>query len=61
MHKIGPGAGSGTKQETPQGYEVEFYKAGEFVQFRVYAYTDELLMATRITEWVRDGKLVVSA
>jgi hypothetical protein len=57
MHRIGPGPGSGTQQETPQGYEVVFFRDNKHIQFRCYAYTDEILMAMRITEWVRDGQL----
>jgi hypothetical protein len=55
MFKIGPGPESGHKMEEPQGYEVEFFAGGVFTEMRVYAYTDELLMAQRICTWVRTG------
>jgi hypothetical protein len=55
MHRFG----DGQRMDEAQGYRVEFFKRGEFVESRSYAFTeqDEAIMATRITEWVRLGYL----
>lgn len=55
MHRFG----DGQRMEEPQGYNVEFFKRGEYIENRSYSYSveDEAIMATRITEWVRLGYL----
>jgi hypothetical protein len=54
MHRFG----DGERMDEPQGYRVEFFKRGEFVESRSYAYdADESKMSERITEWVRLGYL----
>lgn len=60
MHYIGPGPRSGHKADEPQGYEVEFYRAGDCVQIRAYSYSDidERAMLRRITDWVRKGEIL---
>lgn len=57
MHRFG----DGQRMEEPQGYNVEFFKRGEYIENRSYSYSveDEAIMATRITEWVRLGYLPV--
>ena len=54
MHRFG----DGQRMAEPQGYKVDFFLSGEFVESRSYQFdADEATMATRITEWVRHGKL----
>ena len=54
MHRFG----DGKRMPDPQGYSVEFFEAGEFVETRSYQFdVDEMTMLTRIANWVRLGKL----
>jgi len=58
MHRFG----DGVRMDEPQGYNVEFFKRGEYVENRSYSFSpeDEATMATRIMEWVRLGYLPVT-
>lgn len=59
FHYIGEGPKSGQRADSMQGYEVEFYRAGEFVEMRSYSFLleDESTMLYRIKQWIKTGKL----
>jgi hypothetical protein len=61
MHFIGSGPKSGKPAASVQGYEVEFYAAGEFVERRSYSFSDvdERTMMRRINSWVASGLLYI--
>lgn len=51
--------GSGERANEPQGYEVEFFAAGEFFTSRCYSFSeaDERTMMRRLNSWLVWGAL----
>jgi hypothetical protein len=57
MYYLHPHPKQTHKADTAQGYSVEFYSGGKYVEERGYGYGDAALMLTRIEEWMTTGTL----